>query len=71
MSDDPASWTTRPGTVFVASVPPALGPITSMKVEGDRIICETESGIPFVLNGDPQKVSTARCASAPTSTRTD
>ena len=58
--DDPTSWKTLPGTVFVASVPPPLGQITNMKIKGDRIICETESGIPFVINRDPEKVATAR-----------
>lgn len=47
------------GATYVAEIPKALGAVKSMRVDGERLICETESGVEFILNVDPEKVATA------------
>lgn len=56
----PVEPTRVSGMEFVAEVPKELGAIRGMRVEGDRIVCQTESGIEYILHGDPEKVVTAK-----------
>jgi hypothetical protein len=43
------------GATFVCELPSALGAVTGMRVEGDRVVCDTASGIPFVLSASPKQ----------------
>jgi hypothetical protein len=43
------------GAVHVATLPPDLGAVTGMRVEGDRLVCDTESGINFVAASSPKE----------------
>lgn len=46
----------RPGTTLVSEVPSGLGPVKDIRIEGERIVCKTESGIPFICGQTPRKV---------------
>lgn len=42
-------WTEISGGQVWCEVPAALGAITAMRIENGRLICDTESGIPFIV----------------------
>ncbi len=47
-------WEITPGFTVIADLPEQLGDIVSMRIENGRLICETESGIPFVVGVPPR-----------------
>lgn len=44
------------GFTFVAEIPKSLGAVTKLTLEEGRIVCETESGVPFICGQSPSKV---------------
>ncbi len=46
--NDPNDWSVPKATV-IAEIPRDLGCVTSIQVRRGRIVCETESGIEFVV----------------------
>lgn len=44
----------RSGTTFVCELPSALGDVTKLIVKNDRLVAETQSGIPFIVPEVPK-----------------
>lgn len=42
------------GATFFCELPAALGAVTGMRVQDGRLVCDTESGIPFIINATPR-----------------
>ena len=44
------------GSTLIAEVPRSLGKVNKIRLEDGRLVCETESGVPFICGQNPRKV---------------